>query len=159
MIEAVGAEYWPAYFTTLAALLEPGGRIALQSITMRHDRMQVSRRTYSWINKYIFPGGLIPSLEAIESTLAEHTALRITQRRDLGPDYARTLRCWRERFLARWHTVAELGFDETFKRTWEYYLAYSEAGFRARYIDVSQLQLTLAADAVPRRCGRPGAPP
>jgi cyclopropane-fatty-acyl-phospholipid synthase len=147
MIEAVGAEYWPAYFTTLAALLEPGGRIALQSITMPHDRMQVSRRTYSWINKYIFPGGLIPSLEAIESTLAEHTALRITQRRDLGPDYARTLRCWRERFLRRWQTVAELGFDETFKRTWEYYLAYSEAGFRAGYIDVSQLQLTLAADA------------
>jgi cyclopropane-fatty-acyl-phospholipid synthase len=159
MIEAVGAEYWPAYFTTLAALLEPGGRIALQSITMPHRRMQVSRRTYSWINKYIFPGGLIPSLEAIESTLAEHTALRITRRRDLGLDYARTLRCWRERFLARWHTVAELGFDETFKRTWEYYLAYSEAGFRAGYIDVSQLQLTLAPDAVPHRRGRPGARP
>jgi cyclopropane-fatty-acyl-phospholipid synthase len=142
MIEAVGAEYWPTYFATLDGLLKPGGRVALQSITMPHDRMQVSRRAYTWINKYVFPGGLIPSIEAIEATLAGHTGLRITQRRDLGLDYARTLRCWRERFLAHWPTVAAMGFDETFRRTWEYYLAYSEAGFRTGYLDVSQLQLS-----------------
>jgi len=142
MIEAVGADYWPTYFATLNALLKPGGRVALQSITMPHDRMQVSRRAYTWINKYIFPGGLVPSIKAIEEILAEHTDLRITDRRDLGLDYARTLRCWRERFLAHSEEVAALGFDETFKRTWEYYLAYSEAGFRAQYIDVSLLTLS-----------------
>jgi cyclopropane-fatty-acyl-phospholipid synthase len=142
MIEAVGADYWPTYFTVLDALVKPGGRIALQSITMANDRMQISRRTYSWINKYIFPGGLIPSIEAIESTIAEHTSLRISGRRDFGPDYALTLQCWRRRFLANWHTVEADGFDDTFKRTWEYYLAYCEAGFRAGYIGVTQLQLS-----------------
>jgi cyclopropane-fatty-acyl-phospholipid synthase len=140
MIEAVGADYWPTYFATLDALLKPGGRVALQSITMPHDRMQVNRRAYTWINKHIFPGGLIPSITSIEATLAGHTGLHITRRHDLGLDYARTLRCWRERFLAHWHQVAGLGFDETFRRTWEYYLAYSEAGFRTGYIDVSLLQ-------------------
>jgi len=142
MIEAVGADHWPTYFATLDTLLKPGGKAALQSITMPHERMQVSRRAHTWINEHIFPGGLIPSIEAIEATLAAHTGLRITDRRDLGPDYARTLHCWRERFLAHWNTVADLGFDETFRRTWEYYLAYSEAGFRADYIAVSQLQLS-----------------
>ncbi len=141
MIEAVGADYWPTYFAALDALLKPGGRVALQSITMPHERMLVSRRAYTWINKHIFPGGLIPSIDAIEATLAEHTGLRITQRRDHGLDYARTLRCWRQRFLAQWETVAALGFDDTFRRTWEYYLAYCEAGFRTGYIDVSLIQL------------------
>lgn len=144
MIEAVGADDWPTYFATLGALVKPGGRVALQSITMPHDRMQVSRRAYTWINKYIFPGGLIPSIKAIETTLAEHSDLQITQRRDLGLDYARTLRCWRENFHAQWPSVADLGFDENFKRAWDYYLAYCEAGFRAGYLDVSQLQLRQA---------------
>jgi cyclopropane-fatty-acyl-phospholipid synthase len=141
MIEAVGADYWPTYFAALDALLKPGGRVALQSITMAHERMQISRRTYTWINKHIFPGGLIPSIEAIEATLAEHTRLRITRRDDHGLDYARTLHRWRERFLAQWETVAAMGFDDTFRRTWEYYLAYCEAGFRTGYIDVSLIQL------------------
>ena len=151
MIEAVGADHWPTYFATLNALLKPGGRVALQSITMPHDRMQVSRRAYTWINKYIFPGGLVPSIEAIEATIAGHTDLRITQRRDLGPDYARTLRCWRERFLAKSQEVAALGFDQTFMRTWEYYLAYSEAGFRAHYIGVSLLELSRGHVSPPAR--------
>lgn len=141
MIEAVGADYWPTYFAKLDALLKPGGRVALQSITMPDDRMQVSRGAYTWINKYVFPGGLIPSIEAIEGTVAEHTSLRVTQRRDFGLDYARTLRCWRERFHANWQTSSAAGFDETFTRTWDYYLAYCEAGFRAEYIGVSLIQL------------------
>jgi cyclopropane-fatty-acyl-phospholipid synthase len=141
MIEAVGADYWPTYFAALDARLKPGGRVALQSITMPHERMLNSRRAYTWINKHIFPGGLIPSIDAIETTLAEHTGLRMTQRHDHGLDYARTLRCWRQRFLAQWETVAAMGFDDTFRRTWEYYLAYSEAGFRAGYLDVSLIQL------------------
>jgi cyclopropane-fatty-acyl-phospholipid synthase len=130
MVEAVGEEYWPTYFAALDRLLKPGGRVGLQSITMPHDRMVVSRNDYTWIHKYVFPGGLIPSLEAIEQNLAEHTGLRIVERRTLGPDYARTLHHWRERFLARGEDVAGLGFDETFRRMWEFYLGYCEAGFR-----------------------------
>lgn len=143
MIEAVGAEYWPAYFGTIDRVLRPGGRVGLQAILMPHDRMLATRRSYTWIHKYIFPGGLIPSLPAIEQTLRDHTdGLRITARRDLGNSYAETLRQWRERFLARWDDVHSLGFDNVFKRMWEFYLAYSEAGFRSKYLDVSQLSLS-----------------
>jgi cyclopropane-fatty-acyl-phospholipid synthase len=142
MIEAVGEGYWPTYFAALDRLLKPGGRVGLQSITMPHDRMLAARGDYSWIHKYVFPGGLIPSVAAIESNLAGHTSLRIAERRSLGPDYARTLAHWRETFVARWQEVAALGFDETFRRMWEFYLAYCEAGFRVGYLDVYQLSLT-----------------
>jgi cyclopropane-fatty-acyl-phospholipid synthase len=145
MIEAVGAEYWPMYFDTLNRLLRPGGRVALQTIVMPHDRMLVSRRSYTWMNKYIFPGGLIPSIKAIEDGLAEHTDLQIIERCNLGMHYAQTLRCWRERFLAVRGTLSTLGFDDGFERVWEYYLSYSEAGFRSGYLDLSQLCLA--------RCG------
>ena len=142
MLEAVGADYWATYFATLESLLKPGGQVAVQSITMPHERMQVSRHAYTWINKHIFPGGLIPSPQAIEAVVAESTGLRVVKRLDFGADYARTLRCWRDRFLAHWEEAAAMGFDETFRRTWDYYLAYSEAGFRAGYIDASLFQLT-----------------
>ncbi|MEO6713160.1 MAG: cyclopropane-fatty-acyl-phospholipid synthase family protein [Mycobacteriales bacterium] len=141
MIEAVGAEYWGTYFVTLDALLKPGGRVAVQSITMPDERMRVTRRAYTWINKYIFPGGLIPSIAAIEDTVARHTSLRITKRHDFGSDYARTLDFWRERFRTNW-TASAADLDPAFIRTWDYYLAYCEAGFRTAYIDVSLLQLS-----------------
>jgi cyclopropane-fatty-acyl-phospholipid synthase len=139
MIEAVGEKYWPTYFSALDTHLKPGGRVGLQSITMPHDRMMATRHTYSWIHKYVFPGGIIPSLRAIEDNLAR-TKLGIVERRDLGPHYARTLAEWRGRFLANWGRI-EGAFDETFRRMWEYYLAYCEAGFRAGAIGVSQLGL------------------
>lgn len=141
MIEAVGVAYWPTFFTQLDDLLKPGGRVGLQAITMPHDRMLVSQNDYTWISKYIFPGGVIPSVEAIEHNLAAHTTLRVVERRSLGPDYARTLAAWRETFLGRWQSVAALGFDETFRRMWEFYLAYCEAGFRVGYLDVHQFSL------------------
>jgi cyclopropane-fatty-acyl-phospholipid synthase len=141
MIEAVGVRYWPTYFASLDRLLKPGGKVGLQAITMPHDRMTVSQNDYTWISKYVFPGGVIPSVEAIEQNLRDHTGLRIAERRSLGPDYARTLAHWRETFLSRWETVAGLGFDETFRRMWEFYLAYCEAGFRVGYLDVYQLSL------------------
>jgi cyclopropane-fatty-acyl-phospholipid synthase len=140
MIEAVGVQYWPTYFAALDRLLKPGGRIGLQSITMPHDRMVVSQDDYTWISKYIFPGGVIPSVEAIEQ-LAKGTGLRVVERRSLGPDYAQTLAQWRATFLARWEDVSALGFDETFRRMWEFYLAYCEAGFRVGYLDVHQFSL------------------
>ncbi|MFE2379650.1 class I SAM-dependent methyltransferase [Streptomyces sp. NPDC059398] len=142
MIEAVGAEFWPEYFTTLDRLLEPGGRIALQAITMPHERMLASKDTFTWIQKYIFPGGLLPSTEAIEQITTEHTALRVRRREEFGPHYAETLRLWRERFEERADQVAALGFDRTFRRLWTFYLAYSEAGFRSGYLDVQQLLLS-----------------
>lgn len=141
MIEAVGYEYWPGYFEALSEAVRPGGEVAIQAITMAHQRMLASRHAYGWIHKYIFPGGLIPSVEAI----AEHAAaagLRVTADRSLGADYARTLRLWRERFLARGEEVRRLGFDDRFAKVWEFYLAYSEAGFRSGHLDVRQLRLS-----------------
>ena len=140
MLEAVGERYWDAYFAALDRRLAPGGRIGLQTITMAHDRMLATRQTYTWIHKYIFPGGLLPSVAAIGDSLAR-TTLRITGREDFGAHYAETLRIWRERFGARAAEVARLGFDEVFNRMWTFYLCYSEAGFRAGYIGVSQLTL------------------
>jgi cyclopropane-fatty-acyl-phospholipid synthase len=140
MIEAVGERFWPTYFHSLDTLLAPGGRVGLQSITMPHDRMLATRHSYGWIHKYVFPGGIIPSLRAIEDNLAAHTKLSIVERRELGPHYAHTLALWRERFVANWCRL-EGAFDETFRRMWEFYLAYCEAGFRAGYLGVSQLGL------------------
>jgi len=144
MLEAVGERYWDAYFAALDAHLAPGGRIGLQTITMPHDRMLATRHTYTWIHKYIFPGGLLPSVTAIENSLTQATRLRITGREDFGAHYAETLRIWRERFRARADEVTSLGFDEVFNRMWNFYLCYSEAGFRAGYIGVSQLTLARA---------------
>jgi len=142
MIEAVGEAYWPVYFATLDRLLAPGGKVSIQAITMAHQRVLATKRSFSWIQKYIFPGGIIPSLQSIDETLAAHTTLSVTQRRELGPHYARTLHLWRERFNEQWPRVHQLGFDETFRRMWEFYLAYCEAGFRTGYLGVSQLQMT-----------------
>ena len=142
MIEAVGEAYWPTYFATIDRLLAPGGKVSIQAITMAHERVLATKRSFSWIQKYIFPGGIIPSLQSIDETLAGHTTLRVTQRRELGPHYARTLHLWRERFNEQWPRINQLGFDETFRRMWEFYLAYCEAGFRTGYLSVSQLQMT-----------------
>jgi cyclopropane-fatty-acyl-phospholipid synthase len=141
MIEAVGERYWDTFFAQLDRLLAPGGRVALQTITMPHDRMLASRHTYTWIQKYIFPGGLIPSVTAIEDSLARCTRLRLAGRQDFGAHYAQTLRIWRDRFLTYGSEVAALGFDEVFVRMWLFYLCYAEAGFRAGYLNVSQLIL------------------
>jgi cyclopropane-fatty-acyl-phospholipid synthase len=139
MIEAVGYKYWPEYFAVLDRHLKPGGKVGLQAITMPHDRMVASRDTFTWIHKYIFPGGLIPSVTAIEQNVFAHTSLRITDRFAFGQHYAETLRLWRARFESRADELEGLGFDETFRRMWSLYLAYSEAGFASGYLDVHQL--------------------
>jgi len=150
MIEAVGEEFWPGYFSTMDRLLAPGGRIAIQAITMAHDRMLETRNSYGWIQRYIFPGGLIPSMQAIEEVCARHTSLHIRERRELGIHYAETLRRWRLRFIERWDHISSLGYDEDFRRIWEFYLAYCEAGFRSGYLGVSQIQLTRDGNPSPR---------
>jgi cyclopropane-fatty-acyl-phospholipid synthase len=138
MVEAVGYRFWPTYFRALDRLIAPGGRVAIQAITMPHDRMLASRNSYTWIQKYIFPGGLLPSTEAIVAITERHTRLRTVDMLSLRPHYAETLRLWRERFLDRRDVLSTLGFDEMFARMWELYLAYSEAGFRSGYLDVYQ---------------------
>jgi len=142
MIEAVGEKYWPVYFEAIERRLAPGGVGVVQAIVMPHERMLATRNTFTWVQKYIFPGGLLPSIKVIQDVTAQHTGLRAEVIRHLGPDYARTLRVWRSRFVERWPLIAELGFDDTFRRMWEFYLAYSEAGFRTGYLDDVQLLLT-----------------
>jgi cyclopropane-fatty-acyl-phospholipid synthase len=141
MVEAVGEQYWPSYFRSIDRVLVPGGTVAIQAILMSHERMLATRNSYGWIQKHIFPGGLIPSMEAIEQVCAAHTRLGVTHRRELGVHYAETLRRWRTAFNANWRDIARLGYDEDFRRTWEFYLAYCEAGFAARYLGVSQIRL------------------
>jgi cyclopropane-fatty-acyl-phospholipid synthase len=141
MIEAVGERWWPTYFRTLEERLAPGGRVGLQAILMPHDRLLASKSSWTWIHKYIFPGGLIPSERAIDEVLAGHTSMRVLDRLHFGTSYAETLRRWRERFTSRASEVDALGFDATFRRMWTFYLAYCEAGFRAGYLDVAQLVL------------------
>jgi cyclopropane-fatty-acyl-phospholipid synthase len=141
MIEAVGEKYWPGYFAAVDRLLAPGGRAGLQAITMPHQAMIATRHGHTWIQKYIFPGGRIPSLQVITDALRAHTSLRISSDLAMGPHYARTLQEWRARFTAATEEAARLGFGPAFQRMWNLYLAYSEAGFRARYLDVHQFIL------------------
>jgi cyclopropane-fatty-acyl-phospholipid synthase len=141
MVEAVGHEYWSTYFTKIDGLLAPGGTAVVQAITMPHRRMLATRNTWTWINKYVFPGGFLPSVEAIEQTTREHTALRVARRLSFGSHYAETLRRWDATFRAAADEVLALGFDDTFLRMWHFYLEYSRAGFAAGYLDVNQFTL------------------
>ena len=128
MLEAVGAEYFETFFETCDRALVPGGKMSLQSITFPDGTYETQRRGANWIQTYIFPGGLCPSLAVIERA-SRNTHLLIRGVTDIAPDYARTLRAWRTRFMAQLEAVRRLGFDDRFVRMWEYYLALSEAGF------------------------------
>ncbi|HEX6127419.1 MAG TPA: cyclopropane-fatty-acyl-phospholipid synthase family protein, partial [Candidatus Limnocylindria bacterium] len=140
MLEAVGAEYFGDYFAALDRALVPGGRAAVQVISLPDPDYERQRRGSNWIQKYIFPGGLLPSLGAIERA-CDGTALLITSVRDIAPSYARTLREWRERFMGNLPAVRALGFDERFVRMWEFYLASSEAGFSTGAFQDLQISL------------------
>ncbi len=142
MVEAVGEQWWPVYFRAIDQHLALSGRVGLQAILMAHDRLLATRSSWTWMHKYIFPGGLIPSEQAIRDTLEAHTSLRVVDRYRFGDSYATTLQRWRERFEHNADLVENLGFDDTFRRMWRFYLAYSEAGFRSGYLDVGQLVLT-----------------
>ena len=144
MIEAVGEEYWPAYFATLDRLLAPGGRVGLQAITMPHDRMVATRHTQTWITKYVFPGGQLLSVPAVEEQRPRGRAARSPPAAGSASTTRAPCASGGTRFTAAADRVAELGFDETFRRMWEFYLAYCEAGFRA---------------GLPRRVAVPPDPP
>ena len=162
MIEAVGERYWPTYFAALDRLLKPGGRVGLQSITMPHDRMLAARGDYSWMHKYVFPGGAHPVGAGDRAAPgAAHDAAGGRAAQPRASTTPRTLAHWRENFLSRWEAVAALGFDSTFRRMWEFYLAYCEAGFRVGYLDVFQFSLAtpVSRPVAPQLAGHRRAPP
>ncbi len=141
MFEAVGLEYYDAFFGAVDRLLKPGGRFLLQTITMNERRFPDYIRQSDWIQKHIFPGAELASLTGILASLGRCTTLNLHHLEDIGLHYARTLRAWREAFLLRLDEVRAQGFDETFIRMWDYYLAYCEGAFQERYIGDAQLLL------------------
>ena len=140
MFEAVGESYWPTYFDQVHACLKPGGKAGLQIITIAKERFDSYRKKTDFIQRYIFPGGMLPSPERLDGEFA-NADLKLVAREDFAADYARTLAEWRHRFLEVWPEVQALGFDARFRNMWEYYLAYCEAGFTTRSIDVSHFAL------------------
>ncbi len=141
MFEAVGEAHWPSYFEVVRERLKPGGIAGLQIITIEDGRFERYRRAADFIQLYIFPGGMLPSPAALE-TAATRQGLGFETVRTFALSYAETLRRWRESFDASWPSIQPLGFDERFKRMWDYYLASCEGGFRAGSIDVGQFRLT-----------------
>ena len=135
MLEAVGERYWPVYFETLHARLRPGGVAVLQVITIADAHFDKYRRGADFIQRFIFPGGMLPSPRAMRVE-AERAGLTLRTADLFGMSYAATLVEWRRRFLQSWPQIAALGFDDAFRRLWEYYLCYCEAGFRAGRVDV-----------------------
>lgn len=140
MLEAVGEAFWPVYFQALYERLAPGGTAVLQAITMAEDRFADYRANPDFIQTYVFPGGMLPTVAIIEREAAK-AGLTLARREPFGPSYAKTLAVWRTRFHAHWPSIAPLGFDERFRRMWDYYLAYCQAGFEAGVIDVGLYQL------------------
>ncbi|MGL4598856.1 MAG: class I SAM-dependent methyltransferase, partial [Bacteroidia bacterium] len=142
MLEAVGAEFLEIYFRQCQRLLKSDGLLALQVITCPDSRFEDLRRGVDWIQKHIFPGSLLPSVGAINTAINNTGDLTLADLKDMGLHYARTLKQWRENFNAKQTEIQQLGFDDRFKRKWNYYLSYCEAAFAMRNINVMQLLYT-----------------
>jgi cyclopropane-fatty-acyl-phospholipid synthase len=140
MIEAVGREYWPTYFSTVTRLLKPGGKACIQSIVIADELFERYLQSTDFIQQYVFPGGCLPSPQAFREQ-ARQAGLEVVDEFCFGQDYAETLRQWRQTFMAREQQVLALGFDQRFMRIWEFYLAYCEAAFSERNTDVVQYTL------------------
>lgn len=144
MFEAVGEENWPTYFGKMRDCLSENGLAALQIINIADERFEDYRRGADFIQKYIFPGGMLPSPKVLRATISA-AGLFLQSATTFGDSYARTLRMWREEFLANWDAIENLGYSKKFKRMWEYYLCYCEAGFRLGTIDVGHYTLAKRA--------------
>ena len=140
MFEAVGREYWPRYFAKVRDLLKPGGAAGIQTITIADRFFDKYSRSTDFIKRYVFPGGMLPSERALKSEVAG-AGLCWQDAAAFGQDYAATLAEWRRRFLAAWDDIVALGFDDKFKKLWQFYLSYCEAGFKAATTDVMQIRL------------------
>jgi cyclopropane-fatty-acyl-phospholipid synthase len=134
MIEAVGHEYLDTFFRKCASLLNPNGELLLQAITIADQRYEEAKRSVDFIKRYVFPGGFLPSVTAMTSSLTRVTDLRAIHIEDIGFHYARTLQDWRERFFARLDEVRQLGFSEEFIRLWDFYLSTCESAFLERAV-------------------------
>ena len=141
MVEAIGADQFGTFFATIDRVLAPAGRAAVQSILVPDQRWDRYRSTPDWIERYVFPGCLIPSLEALTQAAAGHSRLGIYGIDEIGEHYAETLRRWRANFHERIADVRALGYDARFERTWDFYLAFCEAAFRTRALRDAQLLL------------------
>ena len=141
MIEAVGEKYLDKYFETIKKSLNENGSAAIQGITIRDDLFERYKSSEDFIQKYIFPGGFLPSLSFMKSLIKKNN-LGLLKVNSYSNDYAKTLAIWRENFLKVWGNIAPLGFDETFKRMWEFYLSYCEAGFKSKNIDLIQFSMS-----------------
>jgi cyclopropane-fatty-acyl-phospholipid synthase len=142
MLEAVGHRYYGTFFQQIDRLLAPGGIAVIQTITLPDQRYEAYRRSHDWIQKHIFPGGLLPSLTVLTRAMTRHSRLMVEAVENVGPHYATTLAAWRRRFIANRERVAALGFDRVFQRKWIYYLGSCEAGFAERVLGDLQLVLT-----------------
>jgi cyclopropane-fatty-acyl-phospholipid synthase len=145
MLEAVGEVYWPTYFKKLRESLRPAGSAILQVITIDDARFESYRRRPDFIQKYIFPGGMLPTIQIIEREITK-AGLQLVANEFFGESYARTLEEWRLRFQKAWPKIEVLGFGESFKRTWEYYLAYCQVGFETGALNVGLYKITRAAN-------------
>jgi cyclopropane-fatty-acyl-phospholipid synthase len=141
MLEAVGQSYWPTYFQAVERLLKPGGKACIQTIVIDDSLFERYIRGTDFIQQYIFPGGCLPSPQRVREQ-ARAAGLEVVDEMAFGPDYAETLRQWRDRFLSQEEAVLEQGFDQRFLRIWEFYLAYCEAGFDHGCINVVQFTLS-----------------
>jgi cyclopropane-fatty-acyl-phospholipid synthase len=152
MIEAVGRDYYHRYFSGCASLLKPDGLMLLQAITVPGQRYDYGQKSVDFIQKYIFPGGSLPSHEAILDTVREHTDMVMVGMHEIGIDYAKTLAAWRQRFLGKLDQVKALGFDDSFIRMWNYYLCYCQGGFQERVIGTAQILLAKPDWRPPESC-------
>ena len=148
MVEAVGHHYFDVFFDRCARLLEAHGLAAIQAITIQDRLYEAARREVDFIKRYIFPGSCIPAVSILAGAAAT-TDLRLVHLEDLTPHYAETLRRWRARFLSNWEEIARLGFDEAFKRLWEFYLSYCEGGFEEAVLGSVQMVFAKPAAAAP----------
>ncbi len=139
MIEAVGQQFFDTYFRKCSSLLKPEGLMGLQAITMNEQRFASYLKSVDFIQRYIFPGGCLPSVTRIMESIAKMTDLRVLHLEDIAPHYAQTLRVWRDRFFEQLGAVREQGYPDSFLRMWEYYLSYCEAAFEERYIGTVQM--------------------
>ena len=141
MIEAVGEKYLDKYFNTIKKSLNTNGTAAIQGITIRNDLFDRYRGSEDFIQKYIFPGGFLPSIDFMKN-LINKNQLNLLKINSYSDDYAKTLNVWKENFFKTWDNISPLGFDETFKRMWEFYLSYCEAGFKSRNINLIQCSMS-----------------
>ncbi|MBV0912204.1 SAM-dependent methyltransferase [Anianabacter salinae] len=144
MFEAVGERYWPVYFNTLRERLKPGGNATLQIITVQDRRWEVYRKGVDFIQKYIFPGGMLPSPTVLRQEV-ERAGLRVCGSLEFGESYSHTLRRWHDTFNDKWDEVAELGFDDRFRRMWNFYLTSCAATFQSGNCDVTQITVSRPA--------------